>query len=74
MSVTPSSLPNTERRGGSPSSIRVPLQFTIHDSQDTVPGVAKDISLAGVLIETDRPAPFGAPVLMRLALPGCGET
>jgi hypothetical protein len=71
--VKPSSLPSTERRGGSPSPIRVRLEFTIRDPRDTVPGVAKDVSLAGVVIETERPAPFGASVLVRLELPGYGD-
>lgn len=56
--VKPPSISNTEQRGSA-----LPLAFTIRDES------AND-SLGGVLIETERPAPFGASVPVRLELPG----
>jgi hypothetical protein len=59
-----------EQRGSSRSPVDVPLEFTTHDSWDTVPGVAKDLSLGGMFIETRHPAPFGESVLVRVRPPG----
>jgi type IV pilus assembly protein PilZ len=49
------------------------LSFTVKGGHDAHPGVARDISLGGVFVETDAPAPFNADVVIRVALPGSTE-
>lgn len=44
--------------------------FTAKGSPDKTSGVAKDISLGGMFIETALPAPFGVIVLVGFTLPG----
>jgi len=48
----------------------VTVEFTSRDSWEKIPGVAKDISLGGMFIETAFAAAFGAAVLVGLTLPG----
>lgn len=50
--------------------IDVPVEVTPSDSWEKAPGVAKDISLGGMFIETAFPATFGVRVLVGFALPG----
>ncbi len=50
--------------------VDVQVEFTPRDSWEKVPGVAKDISLGGMFIETAFPAGFGTAVLVGFTLPG----
>jgi hypothetical protein len=59
-----------EQRRAQRVPIDVPAQFTSRGSLNKVQGVAKDISLAGMFVETASPAPFGGAVLVGFTLPG----
>lgn len=50
--------------------IDVPVELTLRDSWQKVDGVAKDISLGGMFIETTCKPDFGASVIVTFALPG----
>jgi hypothetical protein len=43
-----------EQRDFARSPIHLPLEFTTRDSWDTMPGIARDISLGGMFIECDQ--------------------
>ena len=53
--------------------IEVPVEFTTRDSWDTMPGIAKDISLGGMFIETAHTVPVGIEIVVRIALPSQSE-
>jgi hypothetical protein len=42
-------------------------------SGERVPGVCRDLSLGGMAIETDRPAAFGASVVVHIRLQGLSD-
>lgn len=46
------------------------VEFTSRDSWENVAGVATDISLGGMFIETSFPAAFGVSILVGFTLPG----
>ncbi len=46
------------------------MELTLRDSWQRVRGVAKDISLGGMFIETDCTPDFGATVIVTFALRG----
>jgi hypothetical protein len=46
------------------------LEFTRRDGTDRVAGRAKDLSLGGMFIETDAPAPFSTEIVVHVLLPG----
>jgi uncharacterized protein (TIGR02266 family) len=50
--------------------IEVPVEFTMRDSGQKAHGVAKDISLGGMFVETALPPDFGAAVIVTFTLPG----
>jgi hypothetical protein len=58
-----------EQRRSNRVPIDVTVEFTAKGSLDKTPGVAKDISLGGMFIETAFPAAFGAAVLVSFTLP-----
>ena len=49
--------------------IEVPVTFTHKSSSEVISGYAKDISVGGMFIETERPVHFGGEVAVRLRLP-----
>jgi len=49
--------------------IDVPVVFTQKSSSEVMSGRAKDVSVGGTFIETERPSLFGAEVIIRLRLP-----
>lgn len=44
--------------------------FSVKGKTDRLHGLAKDISVGGMFIETDTPAAFGADVIVHVQLPG----
>ena len=64
-------LPPAEQRGSARSPVRLPLEFTAHGCWDLVRGMATDLSLGGMFIQTRHPAPSGQTVVVRLTL--CGS-
>ncbi len=46
-----------------------PLEFTQKNVDGRGTGLAKDISVGGMFIQTDVPVPFGAEVVVYLTLP-----
>jgi c-di-GMP-binding flagellar brake protein YcgR len=48
----------------------VAVTFMQGDSPEMFEGTARDISLGGMCIATDFPAPFGTDVVVRMILPG----
>jgi uncharacterized protein (TIGR02266 family) len=49
--------------------IDAPVTFTHKSSAEVISGRAKDVSVGGMFIETERPASFGTEVTVRLRLP-----
>jgi type IV pilus assembly protein PilZ len=49
--------------------IDLPVEFTPKGSTERTPGRAKDLSIGGMSIETQRPAVFGADVVVHIHLP-----
>jgi Tfp pilus assembly protein PilZ len=62
-----------EQRRFQRTAINIPIEFTLRDSWETASGIGKDISLGGMFIETEAPAPFGASVLVSVRLPSRRE-
>jgi Tfp pilus assembly protein PilZ len=62
-----------EQRRTTRVPIEVPVEFTTRDSWDTMPGIAKDISLGGMFIETAHTVPVGIEIVVRMAFPGRSE-
>jgi hypothetical protein len=56
------------------SPLKTPLEFTREDPRHVTFGFAKDISVGGMCVETEFPAPPRSPVVLRLDLPGLSET
>jgi type IV pilus assembly protein PilZ len=46
-----------------------PLEFQAKNEGRRHRGLAKDISVGGMFVQTDEPAPFGAEVVVHLTLP-----
>ena len=59
-----------EQRRHARARIDTPLLFTVKGKSRERPGVARDISVGGMFIETDAPATFGAELLIRIRLEG----
>jgi len=59
-----------EKRKHARVRIDTPLLFQVKGRSRERPGVAKDISVGGMFIETDAPAPFGSELLIRIRLEG----
>jgi hypothetical protein len=58
-----------ELRRHSRTVIDVPVEFAGKEATDRIAGRARDISLGGMFIETDRPLPFSAEVTVHVVLP-----
>ena len=50
--------------------IDTPVQFSAKGSNEREVGRARDISLGGMFIETTKPPPFGAELVVHVTLPG----
>jgi Tfp pilus assembly protein PilZ len=48
----------------------VTLFFTKRDSSEFIEAIGRDISLAGMFVETSTPADFGAEIIVHVTLPG----
>lgn len=59
-----------EKRKHTRVRIETPLLFQVKGRSRERPGVGKDISVGGMFIETDAPAPFGSELLIRIRLEG----
>lgn len=62
-----------EQRRHARAPINSPATFTTKGAAGTtesILGLAKDISVGGMFLETTAPAPFGAEVIVRVVLPG----
>jgi type IV pilus assembly protein PilZ len=46
-----------------------PLEFKTKSSDRRIRGLAKDISVGGMFVETEEPAAFGAEVVVHVTLP-----
>ncbi|MBX3260775.1 MAG: PilZ domain-containing protein [Labilithrix sp.] len=57
-----------EKRRYARASIDLPVQFAVKGGAEAARGIGKDISIGGMFIETDTPAPFGADVVVRVRL------
>jgi type IV pilus assembly protein PilZ len=55
------------------TALVLPVVFTVRDSWETFDGIARDISLGGMFIESPSAPSFGAAILVRAALPGRRE-
>ncbi|MEZ4294526.1 MAG: PilZ domain-containing protein [Polyangiaceae bacterium] len=50
-------------------SIELPAAFQF-EGGDRVPASLRDVSLGGVFLETEAPAPYGARIVIHVKLPG----
>src|SRR5258708_38838039 len=55
------------------SPTRTPLEFPLHDPRQVTFGFARDISVGGIFVETEFPAPFASVVTIRMMLPGLAD-
>jgi hypothetical protein len=51
----------------------VQLPVTVKFGSEAVPGRTVNISLGGMLLDADAPVPFGAEVVVLVAIPQAGE-
>ena len=58
-----------EHRRFTRSPLRTPVTFTTKGGRETLKGVAKDISVGGMFIETETAPAFGSEVIVRFHLP-----
>ncbi len=58
-----------ELRRHSRTVIDAPVEFVAKGATERFSGRAKDISLGGMFIETDKPLPFSAEVTVHMSLP-----
>lgn len=59
-----------EQRRHARAPIDTPVQFVPKGEREPRTGVGKDISVGGMFVETDRPAAFGAELVVHVRLPG----
>lgn len=59
-----------EQRRHARAPINVPVSFAVKGKAEDQSGLGKDISLGGMFVETDQPAPFGSNLMVQLTLPG----
>ncbi len=62
-----------EQRRSARCPIDAPLTFTLKGGKQAGAGVARDISVGGMFVETETPAAFGSSVVVRVRLPGHKE-
>jgi uncharacterized protein (TIGR02266 family) len=55
------------------SPLKTPLEFTRDDPKQVTFGFAKDISVGGMCVETEFPAPPRSQVVLCMTLPGLSE-
>ncbi len=53
--------------------IECPLFFSVKGQREPREGVARDIALGGMFVETTEPAAFGDEVIVRVVLPGSAD-
>jgi Tfp pilus assembly protein PilZ len=58
-----------ELRLHSRAAVDVPVEFVGKGATERHAGRARDISVGGMFIETDKPLPFSAEVIIHLTLP-----
>lgn len=61
-----------EKRSYYRKVVEYPVEFSVVGESARDSGLCRNLSLGGVHIETDAPAPFGARVTVHLSLPGLG--
>jgi hypothetical protein len=54
-------------------AIDLPVEVTVRDSEERAPGVARDISVGGMFIETALSVRFGSAVFVGFSVPGQSE-
>jgi hypothetical protein len=64
----PGNLTVIENRRHPRSSIDLPVMFAVQGSETFEPGTATNISIGGIYVETDSPAPFGTEIIVRIPL------
>ena len=67
--------PVVEQRRHARAPLDVPASFTLKGKteQPHTGGLAKDVSVGGMFVETSSPAAFGADVVIHLTLPGSND-
>ena len=50
-----------------------PLEFVLKNVEGRSKGLAKDISVGGMFVQTEIPVPFGAEVVVYVTLPGTAK-
>mgnify|MGYP001225574039 CR=1 FL=1 len=63
-----------EKRRHARVPIDIPLLFQVKGRSRERPGVAKDISVGGMFIESEEPQKFGSELLIRIRLPGSDQS
>lgn len=61
-----------EKRSYYRKAVDLPVEFSVVGENARLMGVCRNLSLGGVHIETETPAPFGAQIAIHLPLPGLG--
>ena len=54
-----------EKRKYARAAIDLPVYFAVKGRDGSASGIGKDISIGGIFIETESPAPFGADIVVR---------
>ena len=57
-----------EKRRYARAPIDLPVLFAVKGKDGSASGIGKDISIGGIFIETDAPAPFGSEIIVRVRL------
>lgn len=57
-----------EKRRHARAAIDLPVYFAVKGASSSASGIGKDISIGGIFIETEAPAPFGAEITVRVRL------
>lgn len=63
-----------EQRRYARSPVDSPATFSVKGKTEKVNGLAKDISVGGMFIETSSPASFGTDVIIHVVLPGADSS
>ena len=63
-----------EQRRYARAPVNAPATFSIKGIPNPRTGLARDVSIGGMFVETAEPAPFGAAVIVHVVLPGADET
>lgn len=62
-----------EKRSHYRKSVGYEVQFSVGD-KPRVDGLCRDLSLGGLNVQTDRPAPFGTKITIHIQLHGIEDT